>query len=321
MGRREPAARARIDQAHVAGLAAEIPPEATAFLSQLLAMQEALRAPDSPGAAYLRGRGLDPLLAADLGAGYAAPNHWPGDRGRAVGRIVYPLADPATGRVVSALGRLCRDADPTWSEALQADFKDKKQRTLKDCPAGVWPYQSIADARGNSRPLVLVEGPADALAALQAPGTPLDVVGLCGTAHMVTAAVITELVGVVFALDADAGGSKGTKRIRLDVEMSGVLTVAPPAGWLGRATDLADAAKAASQAGQEAGAAGNPPGSATSYQSALQALHEASATLQARVAARRSLHRQTPPPATTSTGAQEGAPGPWGMRRRLSPSW
>ncbi len=82
MGRRELAARAQLDQEHAARLAGEIPAAATAFLAQLPAMQVALRRAGCPGAAYLRARGLDPLLAADLGAGYAAPN---------VGVFVQPL--------------------------------------------------------------------------------------------------------------------------------------------------------------------------------------------------------------------------------------
>jgi len=233
MGRRELAARAQIDQEHAARLAGEIPAAAAAFLAQLPAMQEALRAPDCPGAAYLRARGLNPLLASDLGAGYAAPNVWPGDRDRKVGRLVYPLADPATGRVVSAVGRLCMNADPDWPEDLHASFKAVKQRKLKDCPAGVWPYSAIPAAKEQGRPLVVVEGPADVLALVQAATEPLDVLALLGTANVLTAAAVKGLAGVVLALDLDEGGSKGARAVRADLAIAAVRVAILPAGWLG----------------------------------------------------------------------------------------
>jgi len=233
MGRRELAARAQTDQEHAARLAGEIPAAATAFLAQLPAMQEALRRVDCPGTAYLRARGLDPLLAADLGAGYAAPNVWPGDHGRKVGRLVYPLADPATGRVVSAVGRLCMDANPDWPEDLRASFKAVKQRKMPGCPAGVWPYSAIATAKEQGRPLVVVEGPADVLALVQAATEPLDVLALLGTANVLTAAAVKGLGGVVLALDLDEGGSKGARAARADLAIAGVRVAILPAGWLG----------------------------------------------------------------------------------------
>lgn len=246
MGRRELAARAQIDQEHAARLAGEIPAAAASFLAQLPAMQEALRRADCPGAVYLRARGLDPLLAADLGAGYADPNVWPGDRGRKVGRLVYPLADPATGRVVSAVGRLCMNADPDWPEDLHASFKAVKQRKMKDCPAGVWPYSAIPAAKEQGRPLVLVEGPADVLALVQAATEPLNVLALLGTANMLTATAVKGLVGVVLALDDDAGGSKAARAVRADLAIAGVPVEMLPVGWLGEcgASDPAELASA-----------------------------------------------------------------------------
>ncbi len=246
MGRRELAARAQIDQERAAHLAARIPAAAMAFLAQLPAMQEALRRADCPGATYLRARGLDPLLAADLGAGYAGPNVWPGDRDRKVGRLVYSLADPATGRVVSAVGRLCMNAEPDWSEDLQASFKAVKQRKLAGCPAGVWPYSAIATAREQGRPLVVVEGPADVLALAQAATEPLDVLALLGTANVLTAAAVKGLMGVVLALDDDAGGSKAARAVRADLAIAGVPVEMLPVGWLGAcgASDPAELASA-----------------------------------------------------------------------------
>jgi len=246
MGRRELAARAQADQEHAARLASETPERAATFLAQLPTMQQALRSPECHGAAYLRGRGLDPLLAADLGAGYAAPNVWPGDRGRKVGRVVYPLADPATGRIVSAVGRLCTDADPTWTDDVRSGFREVKQRKLPGCPAGVWPYAAIAAAKEQGRPLVLVEGPADALALVQRATEPLDVLALLGTANVLPAAAVKGLVGVALALDDDAGGSKAARAVRADLAIAGVPVEMLPVGWLGAcgASDPADLASA-----------------------------------------------------------------------------
>jgi len=243
IGRWELAARTRADAARAERLVKEIPAGASSFLSTVDAMAVALREPSNSGATYLRGRGLDPELAASLGVGYSAPNRWPGDRGRKVGRLVYPLADPATGRVVSALGRLCVDADPTWPEAVRADFGQVKQRKLAGCPAGVWPYQSIAAARERRRPLVLVEGPADALALMQrtaAEPDELNVVALLGTANVLPAALLRELPGVVMALDEDGPGVRARRDLRTELAIAGVRVELLPDDWLGGAKDAGD---------------------------------------------------------------------------------
>jgi hypothetical protein len=180
----------------------------------------------------LRRRGLDPERAADLGAGYAPPNTWPGDRGRKVGRLVYPLANPLTGQVVSALGRLCVDAEQTWSAEVQAAFKAAKQRKLAGCPAGVWPYARIALALQHYLPLVLVEGPADALALLQAATAPLAVVALLGTANILPVSLLQQLPGVVAALDADGPGARAMRQLQADCAIAGVPVETPPRDWL-----------------------------------------------------------------------------------------
>lgn len=234
---------ARVDAARGERMAGAAPPrDAAAFLRRLDAMAEALRDPECPGAAYLRARGLDPALAADLGAGYAAPNAWPGDRGRRAGRIVYPLADPATGRAVSAVGRLCVDPSERWSDSLTAAFKAAKQRKLAGCPAGVWPHQSIASARRDRRPLVVVEGPADALALLGRAAEDLDVVALVGTANILPAALLRALPGVVLALDADGAGARSMHELRDTFAIAGVRVETLPGDWLGGAKDAGDLA-------------------------------------------------------------------------------
>jgi len=234
VGRGELARRADVDAARAARLAVTSPSrQAAAFLARLDAMNDALRDPECPGAAYLRGRGLDPALAADLGAGYAAPDAWPGDRGRVVGRIVYPLADPTTGTVVSALGRLCVDQDARWPDAVMAEFKRLKQRKLAGCPAGIWPYRNVAAAVANRWPLILVEGPADALALLQRARQPLAVVALIGTANVLPAALLRAVAGVVAALDEDGSGARAARELRAACAIAGARVEAMPAGWLG----------------------------------------------------------------------------------------
>ena len=234
VGRGELARRADVDAARAARLASvSASRQPAAFLARLDAMNDALRDPDCPGDAYLRGRGLDPALAADLGVGYAAPDAWPGDRGRAVGRIVYPLSDPTTGTVVSALGRLCVDQDARWPDAVMAEFKRLKQRKLAGCPAGIWPYRNVAAAVANRWPLILVEGPADALALLQRARQPLAVVALIGTANVLPAALLGAVAGVVAALDEDGSGARAARELRAACAIAGARVEAMPTGWLG----------------------------------------------------------------------------------------
>lgn len=274
IGRREIQAKARADAERAERLAAEIPAEAASFLATFDTMVDELQHPECPGATYLRGRGLDPTVAASLGVGYAAANTWPSDAQRAcykqplrVGRVVYPLADPATGRVVSALGRLCVDAQPTWPEDRQKDFKEIKQRKMAGCPAGVWPVEGLVAAREQHRPVVLVEGPADALALLQHPGVPCSVVALAGTASVLPMAALKGVAGVIVALDADEGGIKATRKLRVDLAVAGITALVMPVGWLGEgAKDAGELAKAFAQ-GEE--------GAAARYDQAVVALRDA----------------------------------------------
>jgi len=265
VGRWELAARTRADAARAERLAREIPADASSFLSTVDAMAVALREPSNPGATYLRGRGLDPELAASLGVGYSAPNIWPSDAQRArherslsVGRVVYPLADPLTGRVVSALGRLCVDARPAWPEEKQKEFKGLKQRKLAGCPAGIWPYASLAAAREQHRPVAFVEGPADALA-LRGRGLlawDCEVVALIGTADVLPMASLKGVAGVVLALDADEGGARATRKLRLDLVLAGVPVETVRPGWLGLG-DAKDPAELAMLALRDEDAAGD----------------------------------------------------------------
>lgn len=278
VGRRKLESDARVDTERAERLAADPPPAAAAFLARLPTLVEALRGPDNAGAAYLRGRGLDPAVASALGVGYAAPNQWPGDRGRRVGRLVYPLADPMTGRVVGALGRLCTDPSDGWSDEARAAFRGVKQRKLTGCPAGVWPHMSIAAVVEHGRPLVIVEGPADALALLQRPQRTQesrDVVALCGTANVLPAASLRRLPGVVLALDGDGPGATAAAELRVQCALAGVRTECLPASWLG------DEAEGAKDAGELAGhLARGEPGADEAYDRAVAAVAEACTRVQ-----------------------------------------
>jgi len=244
LGRQALAAQRRAEEERTARLGADLSTQAAAFIERLGAMSAALRTADCPGAVYLRSRGLDPVHAASLGVGYAEPNVWPGDRfkndgrGLTTGRVVYPLADPMTGRVVSAVGRLCVDMSPDWTTERREEFKTVKQRKLTGCPAGVWPYASLAAAREQGTPLVLVEGPADALALMRYGTLPYPVLALIGTADVLPHASLRGVVGVVAALDADDAGVIATRKLRVDLPIgAGVPVEAPEAGWLGGAKD------------------------------------------------------------------------------------
>lgn len=276
MGRRALERRAQADAERLEHLAGEIPSAARAFLARLESMQEALRDPGCPGAAYLRGRGLDPERAVTLGVGYAPPNAWPGDRDRRVGRLVYPLADPMSGRVVSAVGRLCIDPSLAWSDGLREQFKGAKQRKLPGCPAGIWPYASIAEARDRARPLVLVEGPADALALAQHPMMTYPVLGLIGTANVLPATSLRGVAGVVLALDDDEGGKKGMLQTRVDLALAGIRVVAAAPGWLGGAKDAGELADRAAAAAHDDG---DDVETILAYDGAVQAVVEVCASI------------------------------------------
>jgi len=216
----------RADAERVATRARPIPDHARSFIDRLDALRGALADRRCPGAAYLRRRGLDPLLAARLGAGYAAPGAWPGEGTGGPGRIVYPLRDARTGRIVSLLGRACVDdtTPPLGGRAGKAQLK------LRDCPTGVWPSAQATRARRAKQPLVLVEGPADALALLALEDAP-PIVALGGTHNPLTLDVLRSLVGLIIAFDEDDAGRAASRRLATDLDLLGVPHQAPPAGW------------------------------------------------------------------------------------------
>jgi len=212
------------------------PPEAADFLARLPAMQAALADADCPGRTYLEARGLDPDEAQRWGVGYADVGLWPGDGRRRLGRLIYPLADPYTGRVINALGRLCQDLDEAWSPEKIALFKTVKQRKLAGCASGIFPYDALSFARAHDNPLTVMEGPADVLAVLQAG---ILALALAGTAETVPADVFAGLPPLIIAFDDDAAGRRAAETLRLSYALGGVTSRLPEHGWVQGAKDLA----------------------------------------------------------------------------------
>jgi len=243
IGERALARQKQADEERIQRYAADIPVESARFLTRLDAMSNALSDPSCPGVGYLTGRGLDPIRASELGVGYASPGEWLHDEKRTCGRIVYPLSDPLVGRTVSAVGRLAIDSASTWSDKARATFRDQKQRKLKGCPAGIWPYTSLAAAREHHRPLIVVEGPADALALLQHKDVPCDVIALVGTATVLPLTALTGVAGVVLALDSDQAGMKATRGIYAALVLAGIPAEVMPPDWLGGTKDAGQLAQ------------------------------------------------------------------------------
>lgn len=173
----------------------------------------------SPGATYLAGRGLPPEVAAAGGVRFSLD--W-------VGRpaVVFPLHDPAGGLVAANARYL---AAPTGAGA-------GKTRTIGDRVLGAFASPGAWDAD----PLVLVEGPCDALA-LHAAGVPA--VALVGTRPPVWLTRRTFGRRVAVALDADAEGDRAAGELRTTLESLGALHVTR---WrvpnVGGAKDVGDVA-------------------------------------------------------------------------------
>jgi len=173
---------------------------------------------------------------ARLPVGYADVGRWPGDGRRRLGRLIYPLADPYTGRVINALGRLCQDLDEAWSPEKIALFKTVKQRKLAGCASGIFPYDALSFARAHDNPLTVMEGPADVLAVLQAG---ILALALAGTAETVPADVFAGLPPLIIAFDDDAAGRRAAETLRLSYALGGVTSRLPEHGWVQGAKDLA----------------------------------------------------------------------------------
>jgi Toprim-like len=155
------------------------------------------------GAAYLAGRGLPPEIAAGCGVRFA-----PAWMGRPA--VVFPLHDPA-GALVAANARYLGDE-------ARGKPAGPKTRTIGDRVLGAF----ATPGAWEHDPLVLVEGPCDALA-LHAAGVPA--VALVGTRPPVWLARRAFGRRVAVALDADAGGDRAAAELRAALESLGALRV------------------------------------------------------------------------------------------------
>ena len=199
--------------------------DSAAQLPALWAATAAL--PGTPGAAYLAGRGLAAGDAVACGVRFARD-------GLGAPAVVFPLRD-AGGELVAASGRYLVD---------RAAAGQPKTRTVGDLKLGAFatPGAWAAD------PLVLVEGPCDALA-LHAVGVPA--VALMATRPPVWLTRKTFGRRVAVALDADAAGDAAAAALVEKLRALGATADRwrPPAA--AGVKDWADAAKP-TQGGLEA---------------------------------------------------------------------
>lgn len=155
----------------------------------------------TPGAAYLRDRGIDDELAIEAGIRYADRFVVEDAEGSVWGRsercIVFPFRDRA-GQVVAVNIRF-----------IDVPSSDQKRKTLTLGPRNSGAVM-IRDPLKRD-PIVVVEGPIDALSLATAGSPALALVGTAGTGWLPEACV---LKNVAIALDNDERGDGGAERLR-----------------------------------------------------------------------------------------------------------
>ena len=159
----------------------------------------------TPGAAYLRERGIDDDLAYESGIRYAdqfAVQDTAGKEWRRAERcILFPFRDRA-GQVVAVNIRF-----------IDVPSSDQKRKTVTLGPRNSGAFMGpvyVADPLKRD-PIVVVEGPIDALSLTMAGVPALALVGTAGTGWLPEACV---LKNVVLALDNDERGDGGAERLR-----------------------------------------------------------------------------------------------------------
>jgi hypothetical protein len=140
---------------------------------------------DTPGAAYLAGRGLPLALAEAAGVRWA-----PACYGRPA--VVFPLTDP-TGQLVAMTGRHTDGREP------KAHTAGPKAQGLFATPGGL-----------ATDPLVITEAPIDALALA---GCGVPAVALCGTTGPRWLPQRAALRAVLLALDNDPAGDAAASKL------------------------------------------------------------------------------------------------------------
>jgi hypothetical protein len=158
----------------------------------------------TPGAAYLRDRGIDDELAYEAGIRYADRFEVRDTEGKAWTReercILFPFRDRA-GQVVAVNIRF-----------IDVPSSDQKRKTVTLGPRNSGAFMGpigVADPLRRD-PIVVVEGPIDALSLAMAGVPALALVGTAGTGWLPEACV---LKNVAIALDNDERGQLGAGRL------------------------------------------------------------------------------------------------------------
>jgi hypothetical protein len=155
----------------------------------------------TPGAAYLRGRGIDDDLAYAAGIRYSDTFAVLDSEGRAWRRtehcILFPFQDRA-GRVVAVNIRF-----------IDVPSGEQKRKTVTLGPRNLGAFMPLGPLKRD--PIMVVEGPIDALSLCMAGIPALALVGTAGTTWLPEACV---LKNVAIALDSDERGEAGAERLR-----------------------------------------------------------------------------------------------------------
>jgi len=179
---------------------------------------------DERARAYVEGRGLSVDVLTAYGCGYAAPGKWIGPG--AGHRIVTPHTRPAESRhgrcqLVNLSGRHAGDTE-----------SGNRHRHIGGNPTALFNANAIHEGTG---PLVVTEGPMDALSFIKAGHT--RTVALHNTDGVPWKALQGATTTLVFAFDADdTGRTKARIRAR-DGAMRGFETHILPEGAYGRYSD------------------------------------------------------------------------------------
>jgi len=176
--------------------------------------------PASPGALYLETRGISLDVARDLRIGW-------GTAGKLAGRVIFPLCAP-DGLATSAIGRAIDERTKPKYKTLASD--DGYVKTLFNGGA-------IAQAKRTGQPIVVVEGPLDAVACVAA-RIPLTV-ALCGAAYA-HPEHFSGLQTVILTLDADDAGQAARGGLWLELTARGIEVLVLPAAALDGAKDLGE---------------------------------------------------------------------------------
>jgi phage/plasmid primase-like uncharacterized protein len=145
----------------------------------------------TPGAAYLRTRGIDEELAYQAGVRYADRFLWRRER-----CVIFPFRDRA-GAIVAVNARF-----------IDVPSSDQKRKTLSRGPRSLGAFMTPGAL--EHAPVVVVEGPADALSLAMAGIPALALVGTSGTDWLPEACAGKQ---VAVALDNDERGEDGSLRL------------------------------------------------------------------------------------------------------------